>query len=286
MGRLFSRQFAESSLLTISPSQHRSRVYRTEAIVLKSFDYGEADRILTLYTPEQGKLRVLAKGVRRTTSRKAGHLDLFSRATLLLARGRQLDIITQAETVETFRPMRESLWRSTYAHYVAELVESFSAEQLPNYPLYRLAITALRHVATADNVSLAVRAFEVQLLSITGYKPQLHRCLHCDASIRPQVNRFSARLGGVLCVGCSSSDRAAREISVSALKVLRNLQTNQQAMLQITLSEEVQREVEKHLHEYLVYRLEAKPRSLGFLERLRLEGMEYDISVAPVDRVP
>src|SRR5947209_5448766 len=114
------------------------RVYRTEAIVLKGYDYGEADRVLTLYAPEHGKVRAIAKGVRRTKSRKAGHLDLFTRSSLLLATGRQFDIITQAETIETFRAVREDLWLSTCAHYVAELVDGFTAEQLPNYPVYAL----------------------------------------------------------------------------------------------------------------------------------------------------
>src|SRR5437588_93894 len=106
------------------------RVYRTEAIVLRGYDYGEADRILTLYTPNSGKLRAIAKGVRRTKSRMAGHLDLFTRSNMLVARGRQLDIVTQAETIESFRSMRDDLSRVSLAHYVAELVDSFTAEQL------------------------------------------------------------------------------------------------------------------------------------------------------------
>src|SRR6266516_3377843 len=105
------------------------RVYRTEAVVLKGYDYGEADRILTLLTPEHGKVRAIAKGVRRTKSRKAGHLDLFTRSNLLLAHGRELDVLTQAEALETFRPVRENLWLSTCAHYVSELVDSLTAEQ-------------------------------------------------------------------------------------------------------------------------------------------------------------
>src|SRR5579864_2914277 len=94
-----------------------SRVYRTEAIVLKGYDYGEADRILTLLTPHLGKLSAIAKGVRRTKSRMSGHVDLFTRSSLLIARGRQLDIITQADTLENFRPVRSDLWRSSPRHF-------------------------------------------------------------------------------------------------------------------------------------------------------------------------
>ncbi|HEX6507950.1 MAG TPA: DNA repair protein RecO [Chloroflexota bacterium] len=249
------------------------RVYRTEAIVLKGYNYGEADRILTLLTPHAGKLRAVAKGVRKTKSRMSGHVDLFTRSSLLVARGRQLDIVTQAETVEIFRAIREDLWRTSYAHYVAELLDAFSAEALPNYPVYALAVDTLRRLSGATQLDLAVRAFELQLLSLNGYRPQLHRCLHCDATIQAQINRFSAHMGGVLCPDCSALDKAATPISVSALKVLRNLQTNEDAVVGLpALDGEVRREVENRLGEYIAFRLESRPRSLGFLERLRAES--------------
>jgi DNA repair protein RecO (recombination protein O) len=252
---------------------NQPRVYRTEAVVLKGYDYGEADRILTLYTPHQGKLRTIVKGVRRTKSRKAGHLDLFTRSNLLVARGRQLDIITQAETIEHFTAMRTDLRRSSQAHYVAELVDSFTAEGLANYPLYALMVQTLRRLASEQQLGLVVRSFELQLLGLTGYRPQLFRCLACDAEVRPQTNRFSSKMGGVLCPDCASADTAAPAISVNALKVLRNLQKNEASLLQIPeLGDSVQSEVEKRMQEYIIYRLESRPRSLGVLERLSAEG--------------
>ena len=91
------------------------RQYRTEGIVLKRSDFGEADRILTLYTPERGKMRVVAKGVRRITSRKAGHVELFVRSRCMIHKGRDLDILAQTESVETFRALREDLRRAACA---------------------------------------------------------------------------------------------------------------------------------------------------------------------------
>lgn len=250
------------------------RIYRTEAIVLKSYDYGEADRILTLYTAQSGKLRAIAKGVRRTKSRKAGHVDLLTRTNLLVARGRNLDIITQAETIEHFRPMRDDLWRLSHGHYIAELLDGFSVEDLANYPIYALSVATLRRLAAAPDVDLVTRSFELQLLSLSGYRPQLHRCLGCDSAIEPVANVFSSKLGGVLCPACSSQDSAAPSISVPALKAMRNLQTNEAAMLTIgTLDVGVQGEIERRLQEYITYRLEARPRSAGFLDRLRREGV-------------
>lgn len=252
-----------------------ARVYRTEGIVLKGYNYGEADRILTLITPNNGKLRAVAKGVRKTKSRMSGHLDLFTRSTLFVARGRQLDIVTQAETIDNFRGVREDLWRSTYCHYVAELLDGFSAEALANYPLYSLAVQTFQRLASASNCDLVVRSFELQLLGHTGYRPQLHRCLGCEAEIRPDGNRFSVKLGGVLCPLCGSADASAPPISSSALKALRNLQVNEGAMLRLPdLDSEVRREVGARLSEYIAYRLESLPRSTAFLDRLRSEGVQ------------
>jgi len=249
------------------------RVYRTEAVVLKAFDYGEADRILTLYTPQHGKVRAIAKGVRRIKSRKAGHLEIFTRTALLIARGRQLDVVTQADTLEPFRPVRDDLWRIAACTYVAELVDGFGMENLTNYPLYALTVQTLRRLAESSSLDLTLRAFELQLLGLTGYRPQLHRCLQCNDVIVPAQNRFSSKMGGVLCPSCGISDVGARAIGIPALKLLRNLQTNESAVLAVNgLDETVEREVESLLRDYILYRLENRPRSLAFIDRLRAEA--------------
>ena len=149
---------------------------------------------------------------------------------------------------------------------------SFTAENLASYPVYTLALVVFRRLETAEDLDMVVRAFELQLLGLTGYRPQLHRCLECSEQIQPGPNAFSARLGGVLCPACSESDRSAPPISVPALKVMRNLQTNEDSMLRVAhLEAEVHSEVERCLQEYIVYHLEARPRSMGVLERLRRE---------------
>ena len=122
---------------------NRVRLYNTEAIILRRTDFGEADRILTLMTPTLGKLRVIAKGVRKITSRKAGHVELFTRARLLLAHGRTFDIVSQAETVDAYRPLREDLLRGSYAHYLSELIDAFAQEGSEDQALYDLLVNGL-----------------------------------------------------------------------------------------------------------------------------------------------
>ena len=106
---------------------------------MRRVDFGEADRLLTVYTPHLGKLRLLAKGIRRPVSKMAGHLELFTHSRVLIAKGRNLDLVTQSETIDAFLPLREDLLRTTYAHYVAELLDRLTPEHLEDYPLFSQA---------------------------------------------------------------------------------------------------------------------------------------------------
>lgn len=250
----------------------QERVYRTEAIVLREMDYGEADRILTLLTPK-GKLSAMAKGVRRPTSRKVGHLGLFMRAQLMLAKGRNLDIITQAESVEAFEGIRGDLLRFTYACYVEELIERFAQEEDEDTSqLYDLMITTLRWLAEDEDLQLGIRHFELRLLTYVGYQPQFFSCLHCRKTIQPVPNYFSATEGGLLCEACKGHDASAQAVSVNAQKVLRYLQTHSLADVRaLRVGPATHAEVEALLYAYLEYILERELKSVIFLERLRNE---------------
>ena len=110
------------------------RSFRASAVVLRHADYGEADRLLTLFTREQGKVRAIAKGARKLTSRKAGHIEPFTHVTLQLAKGRDLFIVTQAETVNNFSGLREDLVKTGYAAYIVELIDRFTYEEETPHP--------------------------------------------------------------------------------------------------------------------------------------------------------
>jgi DNA repair protein RecO (recombination protein O) len=261
----------------------RTRVYRTEAIVLRHSDFGEADRLLSVFTPHLGKVRLLAKGIRKPASRKAGHLELFTRTQLLIARGRNLDIVTQAQTVEPYLPLRQDLWRMSHAYYVGELVDSFGEEQAENEPLYTLLCQALGWICTSDDLALTMRFFELRLLSLVGYQPQLFQCLHCKAPLEPVVNYFSAEEGGMVCPRCAENQprqergteyrRGMRPIALGSLKALRYLQTRgYEECIRLQLQLSTRAEVEEVLQQYLVYVLERRLKSVEFMHLLRGQG--------------
>jgi DNA repair protein RecO (recombination protein O) len=249
---------------------HRERLYRTEAIILKRSDFGEADRLLTLYTPKLGKIRAIAKGVRKPTSRKSGHVELFTHSQLLIAKGRNLDIVTQAETIHAFRLLREDLLRTTYAYYAAELIDLFVEEGIENRPLFNLLLAMLGWLSEASDLDLTTRFFELHLLSLLGYRPQLFQCVACRRQIEPATNFFSPADGGILCANCGENHRGAKEITLTALKVLRFLQTRDyDTCCRLHLSPPLHRELEKVMYDYITYILERSLKSVKFLNTLR-----------------
>ncbi|MCP4423330.1 MAG: DNA repair protein RecO [Chloroflexi bacterium] len=251
----------------------RERTFRSEAIVLKRIDFGEADRLLTLYSREKGKIKAVAKGARKPQSRKTGHVELFMRSDMFFAQGRDLAIITQAEMVDGYAALRGDLVRTTYAAYAAELLDRFTVEDDRHVGIYNLLADALSWVATADDLMLAARYYELRLLSQTGFQPQLFKCVACGEPIQEQDQFFSAELGGLLCPDCYTVDRRAEPISSVAVKVLRYLQTRKwgtAAVLQ--LKRPLHRELERIMHYYLTYILERNLKSVDFLNRLREEA--------------
>ena len=252
----------------------KDRLYRTEAIVLRRMDMGEADRLITLYTPYLGKLRVLAKGVRKPTSRKAGHLELFVHSQLLIARGRSLDIVTQAETIEPFLSLREDLLRTSYAYYLSELVERFTEEGEENPALFTLLLDGLGCLDEAPDPASVARYFELHLLELVGYRPELNECVGCRREVKGGAY-FSAGKGGVLCQPCSREGKGASPLSEDTLYYLRLLQGGDYQICQVLApSPRVRGESEKHMRRYISYILERRPKSLAFLDTLRRQERE------------
>ncbi len=245
------------------------KLYRSEAIVLRRTNIGEADRILTVYTPNRGKLRLVAKGVRRTTSRLGGHLEQFTVCKVLVAKGRNLDIITQSEIIRTFPSFRNDLDLYAYACYGVDLLDKLTEDLLENYPVYSLLTDFLTALDEKQDPVAITRAYELHLLGYLGYRPQITRCVRCNTDLEPVMNYFSPELGGALCPACGNAERRSLEISVDALKILRYLQkTNFATAPRIRLSPELRQELEHVMRSYTRYLLERDLKSAQFVHNL------------------
>jgi DNA repair protein RecO (recombination protein O) len=247
------------------------RSIRVHAIILRHADWGEADRLVTLYTREQGKMRAIAKGARKITSRKAGHLEPFTHVKLQLARGRDLFIVTQADTLDAYQPLRENLVLTGYASYLVELLDRFVYEEgSANPTLFRLLADSLKRLADGEDTWLAVRYYEMRLLDFLGFRPQLLKCANCGREIKPEDQFFSFSLGGVVCLRCGQGLPHLKSISVETLKYLRHFQRSGYGeAARARPSAEVRIEAENLMQAYFTYLLERELNSPGFLKTVR-----------------
>jgi DNA repair protein RecO (recombination protein O) len=250
----------------------KSRTLRVEAVVLRHSDWGEADRMLVLYTRENGKLRAIAKGARRLRSRKAGHLEPFTRVTLMLARGRDLWIVTQAQTVDAYLPLREDLLRTGYAAYAVELLDRFTYEEGENRSLYGLLCTTLERINVEPDVFLPIRYYELRLLDLLGFRPELFHCILCHQNVQPVDQFFSPSMGGVVCPQCVGRAGDVRPVSMNVLKYMRHLQRSSYPEVQrAQVPAALRSEMETLLQFYLTYLLERGLNTPAFLREVRRE---------------
>ena len=249
------------------------RTYRAEALVLKNAPFGEAGLMVTLHSREWGKLRVVANGARKANSRLVGHLEPLTLTRLLLARGRTLDTVVQAEVAGTFPNLRAGLAAMTRAQFVTELVDGFGSEDSPNEPLYELAVDTLSVLERDPNRDLTLRHFELHLLQVSGFMPELFHCVECRRSIEPDRHRYSVDSGGTLCLDCRPAGAQVSPLSLRALKVLRFLHRSRVDELpDLQTSPAVSREVTALLSASTQHWLGREIRSNSFLKVLERSG--------------
>ena len=194
-------------------------LYRDVGVVLRTYKLRESDRIVVIMTAENGKVRAVAKGVRKTKSKFGARLEPMSHVRLLLYRGRDLDIVSQAESVEPLAPLLSSLDRASQGIAAIEAVDQLALERQPNLRLYQMAVGVLRTIAERP-APLNVPAFYWKLLAAEGLEPQLAVCSRCgEAEPAAQLVAFDLDEGGVLCRAC----RSGTAISPAALGIMRDV---------------------------------------------------------------
>lgn len=252
--------------------------YRVEAVVLRLRPIGEADVFATLFTRERGKLDLKARGIRRPKSKLAALVQPFCHSRLLVYGGKTVDGVAQGEVLTSFRELRENLDRFSHASYFAELVDAFAAVGEPSPVAFSLLLQALRSLS-AESAAASLRAvrhaFEIRLVSILGYEPQLNLCVGCGAEASPRPGRswfFSAGQGGLLCETCRERDRQAVEIPPRVLAAMRYLATARwERVGALLLPEEAWLGLARFLAEYIDYRAERRLLAREFLGAIEEE---------------
>ncbi len=250
------------------------RTYRCEAIILSYTPLGEADLLVTMFTRDQGKVRAVGKGARRSTSKLVGHLEPLTVVNMSMAHGRSMDIISQAEVIQSFSSLKEDLMAITKGLYLSEMVDGFGAEASANPELFRLLLDTLRAVETNPASDMPLRFFEFHLLQVSGLMPELYHCVECRQELEPDAHRFSPNVGGTLCLDCNPDDAHLRPLSLRALKVLRLLDRSGMAeACRISLDDSLAAELKSLLFATVGYWLGKEIRSNSFLELLNNKSL-------------
>jgi DNA repair protein RecO (recombination protein O) len=266
-------------------------LYRTEGIVMRRRDQGEADRILTLCTP-LGKIEVNAKGARKVRSRKAGHVELFVRSNFVISRVRSSwDIVSQVEMVEPHTALRSDLMRGAYARYVVELLDRFFAAGDGGPALFDLLTHTLGWLCQDADLNLVARFYEQHVLGLAGFRPELFQCVgdhsaaapltphtaHADGSPRSYgFYGFDPERGGAVCPDCYAGRAAHQQIaplSAEGLWFLQECQRGPYSRLRAqAVAPALHAEVERVMQHYIAYHLEQGVKSALFLQRLAHSG--------------
>ena len=245
------------------------RTYRVLGLTLRKRPIGEADVLSTLLTREHGKLEVVARGARRINGKLGGHFEPLTLLNVALARGRTLDTVAEAEDRSVFAAVKADYHLLSRALYVVELVDAFSALSEPDAELFDLTLQTLNVMESGAATDLHLRYFEIRLLRLSGFMPELFSCIDCGEPLEPERHRFAAGAGGTMCLDCVPTETLSRPLSLPALKVLRLLHRTPlvSALPDLRVPSLVQREVNEALSSCLQYWLDGRINSVAFIEK-------------------
>ncbi|MGY8880461.1 MAG: DNA repair protein RecO [Dehalococcoidia bacterium] len=252
-------------------SKRRPVTYTTDGVVVRTSNLGEADRIITLVTPIHGIVRGVAKAARKPGSKMGGHLDLLKHVSVSVRETRTLHGLSQVSTVNGFRGLRDDLDRFSRAAYISEMAERFSVESGANQPLFRLLIDVLSALEVSDNPEMAIHFYEMRLLQLSGFAPELSRCVESGVELEPANHLYSADRGGIV----SSESRPVGETSLlpaslNTIKLLRFLsRTDVVQATAMKPREDENRQLSRILRAQIHHVLDRGLRSEAFMDEVR-----------------
>jgi len=246
-------------------------LYKTEGIVLKSTEYEEADKIVTIYTKNYGKITAIAKGVRKTKSKFGSSLEILTLSIFLIHKGRNMDIVSQTEILESFFTTSKEVIKFAFAANCVELINKLTEEREINIGLFNLLKEVLHYLRETNDPKLLTLSFKWQIMSILGYRPLLNYCCRCNRSIEDQKEMyFNIKEGGLVCNHCIVKDKeACVKVSIYFNKLVRKiLITPLSTISNATIPHEKIKELEKISDLFIAYHSEKSFKTDRFLKFL------------------
>ncbi len=246
--------------------QKRIRTYKTDAIILSQRQFGETDKLITVFTKEHGKKTIIAKGILKSTSPLIYHLDNMNLTRLVMSKGKNLDLVTQASVIESFEQIRNSYELMVQGLYILELIDKFSIDNNADAKLYDSIIATFSRMNNNEPLLLNVRLFELNLLQSSGLMPEFNQCIECSVPVSSEQTFINVNSGGVLCLNCKELHSNNILLSVPTIKVLRAmLFENYKQIKNIKISNEIHEELSNILIQFIDFHLQEPTKSHRFL---------------------
>ncbi|MGB6607432.1 MAG: DNA repair protein RecO [Atribacterota bacterium] len=246
-------------------------LYKTEGIVLKSMEYQEADKIVTIFTKDYGKITAIAKGVRKIKSKFGSSLEILTHSIFLFYKGRNIDIVSQTEILESFFSTSKEVIKFAFAANCVEVVNKLTEEREINIDLFNLLKEVLHYLRESNDPKLLTLSFKWQTMSILGYRPSLNHCCRCNKSVEDQKEmHFNIKEGGLVCNHCIAEDKEGPiNVSLYFVKLLRKiLITHLSTISNATIPDNKMKELEKITNVYIGYHSEKSFKTDEFLKSL------------------
>lgn len=239
---------------------------KTEGVVIKRRKFSEADKILTIFSADLGKITAISKGVRKIKSKMAGSLEPFNIVNFNLYHGQTFFTITGVQITESFENIAKNLQKTSKAFYLGELIDKFFEDEERAKTAYKIFVEALRYLDENDD-DLVIRIFELKIIEEAGFKPELYHCVHCKGSLFPKKNFWDEIEGGIICTLCQKKFGHGRPITDDAIKLFRLIEKSDFDLAKrLKINKGIRREAESVLCRYTESKLERAVKSRRFMK--------------------
>lgn len=240
---------------------------KIEGIIIRTADYGETNKIVTVYSRENGKVALMARGAKRPKSRFASSSQLFIYGSFVYHKSKGIGTLNQADIIDSFREIRSDLMLTAYGAYMVELLDKLTDDQEKNPYMFELLYQLLHHLNEGEDGEILMRILETKLLAVTGSMPVLHQCTNCGRTDLAFV--FSLRQGGVLCSNCLSKDSYHLKVSSATIKLMRLFQQlNPTRIGHISVKAETKKQLKEVLELYYQEYVGVYVKSKRFLDQM------------------
>lgn len=251
---------------------------KAEGIVLRATDYGESNKILTVYTRNSGKISLMARGAKKAKSRFTAVSQLFSHGFFLYHGSTGVATLQQGDLIRSFRNIREDLVKTAYAVYLVEFLDKITGDGEASTYLFETLLSALDWIEQDKDAEMVARLFEMKLLHVNGYRPRLEGCVFCG-NIHPPFF-FSIQEGGMVCQACAATcqDPSLIAIGPGTVKILQLFQhIHMNQVGNISVKPETKAQLEKVMFSFIDEYTPVKLKSRRFLEQLDIINLPSPI---------